>query len=144
MCDGSSLKQNQVSYITLLFCSCCSSGITADNYETNLRSALEVIRQNVPRVFVNLVPMGNLSEVNMSVYHSKNKFVVYNHNTLTTLRTSIRVITCIKSVHESSFLHATLKCICNNSFTINCQCIVVVRRTGQLPLRFSYAILVSK
>ena len=50
-----------------LFCSCCSSGVTADNYETNLRSALEVIRQNIPRVFVNLVPMGNLSEVNMSV-----------------------------------------------------------------------------
>ena len=65
----SSPKQNQV-YVHILPClfhSCCSSGVTADNYETNLRSALEVIRQNIPRVFVNLVPMGNLSEVNMSV-----------------------------------------------------------------------------
>ena len=45
-------------------CSCCqSSGLTASQYETHLIRALEEIRQNIPRVFVNLVPMANLSQV---------------------------------------------------------------------------------
>ena len=40
---------------------------TADNYESNLRRTLEVIQQNIPRVFVNLVPMANLSQVYLCV-----------------------------------------------------------------------------
>ena len=48
-------------------CSCCqSSGPTADEYETYLTRALEEIRQNVSRVFVNLVPIANLSQVNLN------------------------------------------------------------------------------
>ena len=37
------------------------------------------------------------------------------------------------------FLTATLKCICYESFTEGCWCIVVVRWTGQLPIELPYA-----
>ena len=37
--------------------------LTADDYEYHLRETLEEVRKNIPRVFVNLVLIGNLSEV---------------------------------------------------------------------------------
>ena len=37
--------------------------LTADDYEYHLRETLEEVRKNIPRVFVNLVLVGNLSEV---------------------------------------------------------------------------------
>ena len=61
---GTWLHYQHIWYFMVAFCSCCqSSGLTADEYETHLTSALEEIRQNIPRVFVNLVPMANLSQV---------------------------------------------------------------------------------
>jgi len=44
-------------------CESCCSVNTADDYEFHLRSILDEIRNNIPRVFVNLVPMSNLSEI---------------------------------------------------------------------------------
>jgi len=53
-------------------------------------------------------------------------------------RTSVRESpACTKSMQ---FLTATLKCICNDPLTESCQCIVVVRWTGQLPLGLPYPI----
>ena len=44
-------------------CSGDFSFLTADDYEYHLRETLEEVRKNIPRVFVNLVLIGNLSEV---------------------------------------------------------------------------------
>ena len=37
--------------------------ITADDFEKNLRETLEEVRKHIPKLFVNLVLLGNLSEV---------------------------------------------------------------------------------
>jgi len=44
-------------------CSGNFSQLTADDYEMHLREILEEIRKNIPKVFVNLVLIGNISEV---------------------------------------------------------------------------------
>ena len=51
----------------ICYCSCCSSGITADKFGEHLTETLEEIRRKIPRVFVNLVPMANLSQVYLCV-----------------------------------------------------------------------------
>lgn len=49
----------------VLQCSC--SGIvptlSVDDYERNLRNVLEEMRKNISKLFVNLVQIGNISEV---------------------------------------------------------------------------------
>ena len=37
--------------------------ITADDFEKNLLETLEEVRKNIPKLFVNLVLLGNISEV---------------------------------------------------------------------------------
>ena len=41
--------------------------LTADDYEEHMREVLEKVRQHIPKVFVNLVLMGNLSGVNLRI-----------------------------------------------------------------------------
>ena len=36
--------------------------ITTDDFEKNMRETLEEVRKNVPKLFVNLVLLGNISE----------------------------------------------------------------------------------
>ena len=36
--------------------------ITADNFERNMRETLEEVCKNIPKLFVNLVLLGNISE----------------------------------------------------------------------------------
>ena len=37
--------------------------ITADNFEKNMRETLEEVQKHIPKLFVNLVLLGNISEV---------------------------------------------------------------------------------
>ena len=53
-----------------IHCSCSGDvpTITADDFEKNLRETLEEVRKHIPILFVNLVLLGNLSEVCRSLY----------------------------------------------------------------------------
>lgn len=42
--------------------------LTPDDFEKHLRETLEEIRKSIPKVFVNLVPLGNISEVCPVIY----------------------------------------------------------------------------
>eukprot|EP01113_Clastostelium_recurvatum_P050823 TRINITY_DN971_c0_g1_i1.p1 TRINITY_DN971_c0_g1~~TRINITY_DN971_c0_g1_i1.p1 ORF type:complete len:368 (-),score=69.39 TRINITY_DN971_c0_g1_i1:122-1225(-) len=60
--------------------SCEDKNIDADEFERNMRATLENVRTNIPRTFVNLVEMFNISQVyTLSLTNSKCKFV---HRTL--------------------------------------------------------------
>ena len=44
--------------------------LTPKDFETNLRDTLEEVRKNIPKVFVNLVLLGNISEVSCGAHKS--------------------------------------------------------------------------
>lgn len=60
--------------------SCSCSGVvptlTVNDYEHHLREVLEEVRKHIPKVFVNLVLLGNISEVGAIVQWVWNHGVV--------------------------------------------------------------------
>ena len=60
--DSNLLGSSNVNFV---ICSCSGDvpTITADDFENNMRETLEEVRKNIPKLFVNLVLLGNLSEV---------------------------------------------------------------------------------
>ena len=49
--------------INLLSCSGDVPNLTPDDFEKHMRETLEELRKNIPKLFVNLVLLGNISEV---------------------------------------------------------------------------------
>ena len=69
--DASNLKGKYIH--ALLPCGCvrCSGkfpSLTVDDYENHTREVLEEVRKNIPKVFVNLVLLGNISGVRSGVW----------------------------------------------------------------------------
>ena len=50
-------------YVCVCRCSNEFPDLNPDDYDQFLRKVLEEVRENVPKVFVNLVLLGNISEV---------------------------------------------------------------------------------